>query len=75
MSIAEMDNYYFCRLGIDDLDDILAIEESVYSHPWTRGNFLDSFYSLHEACGLRDGQGVLVAYFFLMPVVDEFHLL
>ncbi len=75
LSIAEMDNYNFCQLGVDDLDEVLAIEESVYSHPWTRGNFLDSFYSQHDACGLRDGQGVLVAYFFLMPVVDEFHLL
>jgi ribosomal-protein-alanine N-acetyltransferase len=75
LSIAEMDNYCFCQLSVDDLDEILVIEEAVYSHPWTRGNFLDSFYSQHEAYGLRDEQGVLVAYFFLMPVVDEFHLL
>jgi ribosomal-protein-alanine N-acetyltransferase len=23
------------------LDAVLAIEQSVYSHPWTRGNFAD----------------------------------
>ncbi|MBC3874922.1 ribosomal protein S18-alanine N-acetyltransferase [Undibacterium sp. LX15W] len=70
-----MDQYRFCRLGIDDLDEILAIEEAVYTHPWTRGNFLDSFYDRHEAWGIRDQQENLVAYFFLMPVVDELHLL
>lgn len=74
-SLAEMDQYRFCPLGVDDLDEILAIEESVYSHPWTRGNFLDSFYDHHEAWGIRDQQKNLVAYFFLMPVVDEMHLL
>src|SRR5690606_32127281 len=25
-----------------DLDDVMAIETSVYSHPWSRGNFADS---------------------------------
>jgi ribosomal-protein-alanine N-acetyltransferase len=75
ISIADMDNYRICQLNLDDLDEILAIEEAVYSHPWTRGNFLDSFYSQHEAIGIRDEQSSLVAYFFLMPVVDELHLL
>lgn len=70
-----MDQYRFCQLGINDLDEILAIEEAVYTHPWTRGNFLDSFYDHHDAWGIRDRQENLVAYFFLMPVVDEFHLL
>nr|WP_315466886.1 ribosomal protein S18-alanine N-acetyltransferase [uncultured Undibacterium sp.] len=75
LSIADMDNYRICQLSLDDLGEILAIEEAVYSHPWTRGNFLDSFYSQHEAIGIRDEQSSLVAYFFLMPVVDELHLL
>lgn len=74
-SEAEQGRVHFCPLGIADLDAILAIEEAVYSHPWTRGNFLDSFYSNHQACGLRDDQGALIAYFFVMPVLDEMHLL
>lgn len=69
------ENLCFCRLGIADLDEMLAIEEAVYSHPWTRGNFLDSFYSNHEAGGIRDANGSLLAYFLVMPVVDELHLL
>lgn len=65
----------FCALGIADLDAIIAIEEAVYEHPWTRGNFLDSFYSQHQSCGLRDDRGELIGYFFVMPVLDEMHLL
>lgn len=75
LSIADLDHYQICQLGLSDLDDILAIEEAVYTHPWSRGNFLDSFYSQHIAVGIRDAQGSLVAYAFLMPVVDELHLL
>ena len=26
------------------LDDVLAIEQVAYPHPWTRGNFLDSLH-------------------------------
>lgn len=59
----------------DDLDEVLAIENVVYPHPWTRGNFLDSLYSGYETWALRDGSGVLVGYFLLMIGVDEAHLL
>lgn len=70
-----MNDYIFCKLGFADIEQILMIEEAVYSHPWTRGNFLDSFYSGHVACGLRNTSGDLLAYFVLMTVVDEMHLL
>jgi ribosomal-protein-alanine N-acetyltransferase len=64
-----------CLLGASDLDEILSIEDAVYSHPWTRGNFLDTFAGDYEALGLRTANGVLVAYFVLMPVLEELHLL
>jgi ribosomal-protein-alanine N-acetyltransferase len=70
-----MNDYFFCKLGFADIDQILSIEEKVYSHPWTRGNFLDSFYSGHEACGLRNKSANLLGYFVLMSVLDEMHLL
>lgn len=70
-----MSDYTFCRLNFADVDQILAIEEEVYSHPWTRGNFFDSLYSGHDIYGLRDQALQLVGYFVLMPVVDEMHLL
>lgn len=62
-------------LTVADLEAVLEIEEAVYSHPWTRGNFLDSFYGGHHARGLRNAEGELLGYFFLMPIVDELHLL
>lgn len=67
--------YNFCKLDFSDVDQLLAIEERVYSHPWTRGNFLDSLYSAHEIIGLQNDEKELLAYFVLMPVVDEMHLL
>lgn len=61
-------------LTLEDLDHILEIEEAVYSHPWTKGNFIDSFSNEHIFFGLKDHQKLL-AYFVLMPILDELHLL
>jgi ribosomal-protein-alanine N-acetyltransferase len=66
---------YFARMQTGDLDEVVAIENVVYPHPWTRGNFLDSLYSGYETWTLRDASGVLVGYFLLMLAVDEAHLL
>lgn len=61
-------------LTLEDLDHILEIEEAVYTHPWSRGNFIDSFSNDHIFFGLKDHQK-LFAYFVLMPILDELHLL
>jgi ribosomal-protein-alanine N-acetyltransferase len=58
-----------------DLDDVLGLEESVYPHPWSMGNFTDSLSSNYEAWVLRDQDGYLLGYFLLMAIVDEAHLL
>ncbi len=58
-----------------DLDEVLALEESVYPHPWSRGNFVDSLASGYQAWVLRDQDGYLLGYFLLMAIVDEAHLL
>lgn len=60
---------------IDDVDAVVAIENTVYSHPWTRGNFVDSLYSGYQAQTLRDEAGVLLGYFLVMLAVEEAHLL
>ena len=36
-------------MTLDDLPAVMAIEQSAYSHPWTRGNFCDSLNPLFEA--------------------------
>ncbi|MYN19177.1 ribosomal protein S18-alanine N-acetyltransferase [Rugamonas sp. FT107W] len=58
-----------------DLPDVVALEESVYPHPWSMANFIDSLNSNYEAWVLRDPQGDLLGYFLLMAIVDEAHLL
>ncbi len=57
-----------------DLDDVMAVEQSVYPHPWSRGNFGDSLDAGYHAWVLRD-HGELAGYFLLMAAVDEAHLL
>lgn len=66
---------HFAAMGAGDLDAVVRIEEAVYSHPWTRGNFQDSLYSGYQAQTLRDGHGELLGYFLVMLAVDEAHLL
>jgi ribosomal-protein-alanine N-acetyltransferase len=65
----------FSRMQLNDLADVLTIENDVYPHPWTRGNFLDSMYSGYEMWVLREPPGMLAGYFLLMLAVDEAHLL
>ncbi|MFL6672964.1 MAG: ribosomal protein S18-alanine N-acetyltransferase [Massilia sp.] len=58
-----------------DLDEVHALELSVFPHPWSMANFIDSLASGYDAWVLRDGAGALVGYFLLMFAVDEAHLL
>jgi [ribosomal protein S18]-alanine N-acetyltransferase len=57
-----------------DLDEVVAIENAIYSHPWTRGNFSDSLHARYECRTWRLG-GQLVGYFVLMVAAGEAHLL
>jgi [ribosomal protein S18]-alanine N-acetyltransferase len=57
-----------------DLDEVLAIESAVYTHPWTRGNFKDSLLAGYACRTWRLGRE-LVGYFVLMAAAGEAHLL
>ena len=57
-----------------DLDEVMAIEAAIYSHPWTRGNFADSVAAGYDCRCLRYG-AELVGYFVLMVAAHEAHLL
>ena len=67
----------YAPMVMGDVDEVFALETSVYPHPWSRGNFLDSLASGYTGWTLRDGagDGSLVGYFLLMTAVDEAHLL
>jgi ribosomal-protein-alanine N-acetyltransferase len=61
---------------VDDVDAVHALECSVFPHPWSRANFMDSLSSGYDAWVLRDdGSGQLAGYFLLMYALDEAHLL
>ena len=63
----------------DDLDAIMQIEPTIYSHPWTRGNFSDSLNSGYSGWVLEDislgKTNEMIGYSLLMMVMDEAHLL
>ncbi|MBS0293430.1 MAG: ribosomal protein S18-alanine N-acetyltransferase [Proteobacteria bacterium] len=56
------------------LDALMAIERAAYSHPWTRGNFIDALAAGYQAQLLMAGTQIL-GYFVAMPGVEEAHLL
>lgn len=57
-----------------DLAEVLAIENAIYSHPWTRGNFADSLRAGYQCWTWRQG-AELVGYFVLLVAAGEGHLL
>ena len=57
-----------------DLEEVMAIEAAIYTHPWTRGNFADSIRAGYECRTWRAG-GELVGYFVVMAAAGEAHLL
>ena len=61
-------------MQIDDLDMIMQIEPTIYTHPWTRGNFSDSLNSGYSAWVL-ESEGKMIGYALMMMVIDEAHLL
>lgn len=63
----------------DHLDSVLAVEQSAYTYPWSRGNFADSLQSGYQAqllCADAEAHDeALLGYFVAMKGVDEVHLL
>ena len=62
-------------MRVADLDEVMAVERSAYSFPWTRGNFIDSLAAGYLAQRLVQGNAGIIGYCVAMPGVDEMHLL
>ena len=62
------------ELEPSQLDDLMRIEQRAYSHPWSRGNFVDSMQAGYAVQALMGGD-TLVGYYVAMQGVDEVHLL
>ena len=58
-----------------DVDEVWALEQSVFPYPWSRANFAESLSSGYDAWTVRDPLGALAGYYLLMYAVDEAHLL
>ena len=57
-----------------DLDAVMVIENVIYTHPWTSGNFVDSI-NAGSHCWVMESSGVVVGYVVLTVGAGEAHLL
>jgi len=64
----------FRPMRVADLDAVIAVERTIYAHPWTIGNFRDSLHAGYS-CWVMESAGQMVGYGVLMIGVDEAHLL
>ena len=69
-------------LTVEQVDAVVAVERTAYTHPWTRGNFVDSLGAGYHCRvlvaptpGGRSRGDTLIGYFVAMKGVDEVHLL
>ena len=62
-------------MAMADIDGVMAIEQTAYAHPWTRGNFIDSLCAGYLAWLKHDAQTELVGYCVALPGYRETHLL
>ena len=62
------------RMELADLDAVMAIENVIYTHPWTRGNFSDSLLEGYH-CWAVELDGRLIGYTVVAIAVGEAHLL
>ena len=62
------------RMIAPDLDAVVAIENTIYPHPWTRGNFADSIAAGYH-CWVVECAGEMAGYTVVMIAPGEAHLL
>jgi ribosomal-protein-alanine N-acetyltransferase len=64
----------FRPMQVSDLDEMMEIENVIYTHPWSRGNFSDSLNAGYS-CWILAEDTVIIGYAVLMLAMDEAHLL
>ncbi len=65
---------FFRSMQENDLDAVMAIEQTIYTHPWTRGNFQGSLRAGHHAWVMMQNNAI-IGYAVAMVVLDEAQLL
>lgn len=78
-SIAQIDTERLAPMRFEDLDAVMAVERTLYTHPWSRLNFADSISAEQSGAGystwVMKRNDALIGYFVLLVAVDEAHLL
>jgi ribosomal-protein-alanine N-acetyltransferase len=74
MSAVLKDAPRLVQMRESDLAEVMTIESAIYSHPWTRGNFVDSLRAGYQCWTWRLGNELL-GYFVLLVAAGEGHLL
>lgn len=74
MSAVLKDDPRLAQMRETNLAEVLAIENAIYLHPWTRGNFADSLRAGYQCWTWRQG-AELIGYFVLRVAAGEGHLL
>jgi [ribosomal protein S18]-alanine N-acetyltransferase len=64
----------YVPMALLDLTRVIQIENQVYTHPWTLGNFRDSIQAGHRCVMLTYGEA-LIGYAVVLIAADEAHLL
>ena len=62
------------RMTAQDLDTVIAIEDEIYPHPWTPGNFSDSLAAGYH-CWIVECGAHIAGYTVVGIAADEAHLL
>jgi len=62
------------RMTAADIDAVVAVEDAVYPHPWTLGNFADSIAAGYH-CWVVECAGEMAGYTVVMVAAGEAHLL
>ena len=62
------------HMTAQDVDRVLAIEEAIYPHPWTRGNFSDSLAAGYH-CWIVECAADVAGYTVVAIAAGEAHLL
>ena len=64
----------YVPMAMHDLKRVIEVENQVYTHPWTLGNFRDSIQAGHRCVMLTYGDA-LIGYAVVLVAADEAHLL
>lgn len=59
----------------EDINAVVAIEQQVQSHPWTRTQFMDSVRQHHCTVAVDEQTHQVMGFCILQPVLDEANLL